>query len=969
MRILFYLSILTGICMQAYSQSNDHIFPAAETAKKYIDFDQKGFIIYGRRTFIVSAGLEYARVPRGLWKDRLLRLKMAGFNCVEIYTFWNYHEPREGKFDFSGDHDLNAFLQLVHSLGMYCIARIGPYYCAEWNFGGYPIWLRFKENLKVREPNAVFEKCVDHFFDTLMHIVFRNQVNHGGPVIMVQLENEHPLGWGTAIPNVYFEHLKFYALDKGLEVPYFFSGLHHDSDPAGENYKLDDAARPNPWFSTEFWSGWFNRYGSNEDDAKLYARRTWKIIAGGGGGYNYYMAYGGSNFEYDNNDEDAASYDNATGIGQAGDLRPMYFAMKRAALFARSFEQVLADAVDATGQYAALLNDTSVVIKARSSAKGDIVFLDNRAAAGRQVNISGKTIWLEGNEIYPLIHRFALSKNVMIDWAFSRVYAVYNQGNTTNIILSGKGGEEAAINFSVNKKIESIPKEKSIKVIDGKVCFSGLFPLGEVPVSYSFNCDGQTIRIICISGKLADHTWFLNNEQGNHIVIGPSYASGIKADKDSSIIFTEQPWDSKRSTAWLLTEKNITRMQPRYIMRPHPAATALSWQYKPAFQASEKDFMDGNWLKADNPLQMGADGDITASAWYRANIVVPEDTIYTLQVDGNGRATAYIDGRVASAWLVQDGFTTMHIPKGNHSLSVFVAHNGRDKLAAYIGPVDSTDSKGLFGEARLIQGVHSFLTLQNWQYRLATAKTDVDSMPIDVDGWLPYTIGQDVFNKKKGFAWFRTLLPAGEISKGSGMLFFRSVDENATVFINHQPVAHHEGWNQKFYVTLNKLDTIRGSVYLNVFIENYDNEGGIDQPVLIKPIPAGAIPLTGWKMKGGTGDEWSQEWAALNDTLRQKGPCFYKAHFTIDANENDGIIRRVSTTGLGHGSVWINGHNIGRYPEKIPAPGMYIPECWLKEGDNTLAIYDEDGRAPVQVQVITEALASRDFIQYTAHNH
>jgi beta-galactosidase len=136
--------------------ANDHIFPPAARAKPFIDFDAKGFLVRGERTFLVSAGMEYARVPHELWEDRLLRLKRAGFNCIEIYTFWNFHEPREGQFAFKGDHDLEAFLRLVKRMGLYAIVRVGPYYCAEWDNGGYPLWLRFKPGVRVREDNAEF---------------------------------------------------------------------------------------------------------------------------------------------------------------------------------------------------------------------------------------------------------------------------------------------------------------------------------------------------------------------------------------------------------------------------------------------------------------------------------------------------------------------------------------------------------------------------------------------------------------------------------------------------------------------------------------------------------------------------------------------------------------------------------------------------------------------------------------------
>ncbi|WP_431214232.1 beta-galactosidase [Puia sp. P3] len=111
-------------------EPNDHIFPEAAIASRYIHFDSKGFFIHGRRTFLVSAGIEYARVPRGLWEDRLLRLQRAGFNCVEVYVFWNFHEPAGGKFEFGGDKDLGEFLRLVARMGMYAIVRVGPYDCA-----------------------------------------------------------------------------------------------------------------------------------------------------------------------------------------------------------------------------------------------------------------------------------------------------------------------------------------------------------------------------------------------------------------------------------------------------------------------------------------------------------------------------------------------------------------------------------------------------------------------------------------------------------------------------------------------------------------------------------------------------------------------------------------------------------------------------------------------------------------------
>ena len=276
---------------------NDNLFPAAPAAKPFIDFDGKGFLVQGRRTFIVAGDLHYSRVPRALWRDRLLRIKRAGYNTVQTYTFWNYHELKEGQYDFSGDKDLDAYLQLIHSLGMYAIVRIGPYVNAEWEGGGWPVWLRFKPGVVVRENNAPFLAAMDRWMDHLLPIVAREQITHGGPVILVQLENEDTRGAGTDLnfhsqngndprdgqPNPYFIHLRNKALALGIQVPHFFSGLNHSDNPAGRE-PLDLAGRTSPWYSTEFWTGWINVYGSEPGKAARLEAATWRVLAYGGAG-------------------------------------------------------------------------------------------------------------------------------------------------------------------------------------------------------------------------------------------------------------------------------------------------------------------------------------------------------------------------------------------------------------------------------------------------------------------------------------------------------------------------------------------------------------------------------------------------------------------------------------------------------------------------------------------------------------
>ncbi|HTI08927.1 MAG TPA: beta-galactosidase [Puia sp.] len=1023
--------------------ANDHIFPAAARAKPFIDFDARGFLVGGKRTFLVSAGMEYARVPHELWEDRLLRLKRAGFNCIEIYTFWNFHEPREGQFDFSGDHDLEAFLRLVRHMGLYAIVRVGPYYCAEWDNGGYPLWLRFKPGVRVREDNAAFLQYVDRYFDRLFPIVDRQQIHHGGAVILVQLENEHPKGWGTVMPDGYFRHLREKALSLGLEVPYFFSGLHHASDPAGERPSvlagagvdkegttgrkgvagglmsdpaaLDDPARPNPWLSTEFWSVWYSGYGSTDKDARVYERRTWKILAHGGNGYNYYMAHGGSNFDYTNNDEDAASYDYGAAVGQAGDLRPIYYSFSRMGWWARSFADVLENSEDATATERQFFHDmdTPLIVTARHSPAGKLIFLDNPSAQPVKTAIAGVgSVVLSPGEIFPIVYHFALDSAVTLEWAPVRVLGISRQGAITTMVIYGAPGSEAEMTFTIRGKVTILQGsgEKASKTA-GEGLMTGReisghqqlllhtnFSASNRPSEYVFRAGGQKWRILAVNTSLADRTWFVESAGRNYVVCGPAYVGEVSMqDKKLSMITETYLKDSLKYPVVCYGEDRV-EVRPK-TKGPAGMAAQLplsGWQFRTGVHPAAPGYYDHDWKASKQPLQMGADGDATADAWYRTNLSIDTAGLYTLQVEGGDRAIAFVDGKPAGTGNIRDGEMTFDLSKGAHTLAFFTAHDGRDKLAAYLGAMDSVDRKGLFGKAVLRRGGPSIVTLGGWHFEKASVRDSgrepaggqepgtlperlIRNFPKQgVAGWSDYTIGQDAFGGKEGYGWFRTILAEPGPGVSEIVLAFRSVDENATVFINGHRIARHEGWNQPFEVVIGGLDTLQRPLELTLFMENYSNEGGIDKPVRANYAGPGK-ELTGWSMRGGIGGPIEEAWKPLRTGARgataggptgqkaEPGPCFYRCPFTAPAYTIPGPhpIWRVHTDGLGHGSVWVNGHNLGRYPEKINAPGLYIPECWLKAGRNTLMIFEEDGKDPGQVSIQAEKAAGREKIIFS----
>ncbi len=960
--ILLSLAVVTA----SPARANDHMFPAAPEAKPFCDYDSKGFLINGKRTFLVSAGMEYARVPQALWRDRLLRLKRAGFNCVEVYNFWNWHEPTEGKFDFRGDHDLGAYLRLVKQLGLYAICRVGPYYCAEWDNGGYPLWLRFKPGLRVREDNKPFLTAVDHFFDKLIPIVAANQINHGGSVVLVQLENEGA-GWGTDEPNAYFTHLRTKAVELGLQVPYFFSGLHHSSDPASDT-AMDDPNRPNPWFSTEYWSVWYDHYGPRPEDAPTYARRTWKIIAHGGNGYNYYMAHGGTNFAYTNNNEDAASYDYGAAVGQAGDLRPLYGAFKRAAWFARSFEEILENASDATADQRDGATNQTVRVTARRGPAGTVMFLDNPSRTSQQtfVHIDGVNrpvsgpMTLAAGEILPVVRNFALAPGVTLEWAVAHILGVVPQGDTTTLVIYGAPGAPVELSFKAPAGAQIVSTAGGFRTVNAVTLnLSMKIPSGE-PVEQIFKVGTRRVRILAVSDAQVDRSWFVDVEGQTSIVCGPGYVGEAGPGVGGPRLTIERPWQETTDLPTLVYGPTGPPMRfgTPVAANLHLTSLALSpWQAADASRFAAPGYDDHAWQASDVPLQMGADGDLTAGAWYRARLNVPTSGEYTLQANGGDRAFVFVDGARTASGRLHSNFS-ITLAQGNHILAVFMAHDGRDKLFGHVGSMELSDPKGLMGPVTLRRGNAGLLT--GWRVRKAANAEEMNAGPpaADADGWQAYTVGQDAFNRRRGFAWFQTTLPAS-IGAAHASLHFESVDDNGTVFVNGKQVARHQGWDTAFDVPV----TPGPEATLSVFVENTDNTGGLGKPVRFVTQIGDDATTTGWKMRGGIGNPPApSDWKPLITAETFTRPTFFRTTFTAAPPPGVGAhpIWRVVSTSLGHGSVWVNGHNLGRYPEKVPINGLYIPECWLVTGKNTVVIYDEDGLRPDQVTVASETAASRD---------
>uniref|UniRef100_A0A8C9FFT7 Galactosidase beta 1 n=1 Tax=Pavo cristatus TaxID=9049 RepID=A0A8C9FFT7_PAVCR len=276
-----------------------------------IDYDCNCFVKDGHPFRYISGSIHYSRVPRYYWKDRLLKMKMAGLDAIQTYVPWNYHEPQMGVYDFSGDRDLEYFLQLASETGLLVILRAGPYICAEWDMGGLPAWLLEKESIVLRSSDSDYLTAVEKWMGVLLPKMKPHLYQNGGPIIMVQVENEY--GSYFACDYDYLRSLlKIFRQHLGDEVVLF------TTDGASQ-FHLKCGALQGLYATVDFAPGWIqlfiwqNRLQAQETHSKIDLSNF------------FFFCICGANMPYMSQ---PTSYDYDAPLSEAGDLTEKYFALR-----------------------------------------------------------------------------------------------------------------------------------------------------------------------------------------------------------------------------------------------------------------------------------------------------------------------------------------------------------------------------------------------------------------------------------------------------------------------------------------------------------------------------------------------------------------------------------------------------------------------------------------------------------------
>jgi beta-galactosidase len=308
------------------------------------------FLLNGKPFRIMAGEVHFQRIPREYWADRLLKIKAAGLNTVGTYVFWNALEPEPGQWDLSGGNDLAAFIRTAERLGLWVIVRPGPYACAEWDFGGLPIWLLRTPDIKVRCSDPRYLAACESYILKVGGIIRDLQVHRGGPVLMVQVENEYG-SFGN--DRDYMRALQGFWAKAGIEVPLFTAdgatpymleagslpGAAIGLDPGTNEKDFAEAARLErgvPVFCSELYPGWLTHWGEQWARVKtedFVADLRWLLDHGKS--FSLYMFHGGTNFGFwaganfsDKYEPDVTSYDYDAPLNEMGQPTPKYFAIR-----------------------------------------------------------------------------------------------------------------------------------------------------------------------------------------------------------------------------------------------------------------------------------------------------------------------------------------------------------------------------------------------------------------------------------------------------------------------------------------------------------------------------------------------------------------------------------------------------------------------------------------------------------------
>lgn len=903
-----------------------------------VQYNAKSYMINGEQVFLNSAAVHYFRMPREEWREVLVKAKLAGMNCIDTYFAWNIHEPEEGEWCFEGDRDCGAFLDLCAELGLWVIARPGPYICAEWDFGGFPWWLSRIPEVVFRSFNKPYLAYVDRYFDTLIPLIRDRQLSRGGTVILVQVENEYGYLADDERAAAYMEYLRDGLLGRGIDVPLItcvggvegaVEGANFWSN-ADQHYEALTRKQPDtPKMVTEFWTGWFEHWGSQaatQKTARLYETRSLEILRAGYSGISHYMFYGGTNFAgYGGRTVGAGdifmvtSYDYDAPLNEYGRVTAKYAVLKKLGYYIGAIQPLLLNAVE--GDAGLVRVSDGFTARCRVHGNQRIWFVESGKAERETGSITlpaGDTlpVTVQPGGITPVLEEFAAAAGVLLT---CNAYLLGNENlqGVHTMIIAADQGIRSWIKLKAEQQIRFAGRIPQLMTTsdEGRTVVLDSFHFAE-PQCYEFIVGDQPFRLVLINGEGADQAWRIKDEQGVRWALGYT-------DLDLAADGTWQAAFGGNGAGVLhlggfaaAAEQDHAALMP-YVHLERPVLQAAS--------ASRLDLSAADRASAPGtPADFAATGrafghllytcDLKQGSEEQRMLILPK-VQDSFRVYVNGEEQGLVRALGAAA------ITLRLTPNRTNRVQLLVQHMGRLNFSPYLG-----EFKGIQGPV-FLDGTTADLR-EGWQHgpEILHLGQVCEAGPEAVLR-RSFTIrGQD-----------RAVL----VGALSGQLK-----------INGIPVEIPGYQNWFMFHTLD----------ISGYILEGDNEiemGYVKTPLDRLELIAyhSADELPGWTTQAVDGST-----LRAGAGRQHAGPARYILRFARPQWPEAAHPKlKLRLSGMSKGQVKLNGIDLGRYWTIGPQEDYKIPLAWLQDS-NELELFDEAGHDPADVKLLYDNQSSRRWI-------
>ncbi len=976
--ILIFLTTFSGAPQQRKR------FPIKFSHPDIISYNHDGFIIHGKPVFIYSGSFHYFRCDSSDWMDRLEKIKAAGFNTIETYVPWNWHEREQGHPNFE---PLDRFLDDCQKAGLYVIVRPGPYICAEWNVGGFPLWLEGKD-VGYRTASAADISWSKYWYDEVLPVIRKHLITNGGNIILMQIENEYdyyPLPDSQKI--IYLKSLYETAIQNGINIPIitcwtkqvrdkydsvfsqimdacnFYPGWNIES--TRHSIDLMKSEEPSsPPMITELQGGWFSEEGDKsvrrvEDfGPNQIADLTDYVIAHGIKALSYYMLYGGTNFGYWGSFDKTTSYDYTAPISEPGGLWEKYRRVKLIGDFIRLEGDHLINSHEVKGGATCDNKDVEAIL--RTDGKSGFIFVWNKKDQPVNARVSFKTplgseanidVHLEARGSYLLPVELPFPNGEVLHYSNVPISAIATVGDKPLIVAYGTPGQEASIYAGTSyctgdvKQGDELLKCNNLYVLlttEERAARSRVFETKSGPVT------------IVSDSYLMEKGGHNGSDLGLRLQTRPgdNTFAVLAAGKVSSVTMDGKPVRSVISPRTGMVNFSFTT--PDFTLRPIPirdlkvrsdaqAQTEVAWKEAP--------------VSGDSILPLDIDGDTRGGyTVYSGEFTFLKNGLLKCDYYYDDWHSVLVDGKVVPGLTGSDeeSLSATELSAGKHQIDIYYENEGWPNGGFM------EQHKGLKSISYSADG--QITALDDWKHSpkpepLPKNSPQQASPDFNDASWHEVKVGngsQSFIRPNKGW-WFRkSVMLTEEALRSNTSITFKGVDDNAFVFVNGHFAADNYGYDIPFTVSLAKLGK-PGENVIALYVQNTQGGGGIWRPVVLKwgtPEPLDvslkyhyelAGEIAGWEKTSFDNLNW-KPFTRFSQAAQTDGITWYRGDFTLPAKPGWIIPWRLHMESTGSAQIWINGRLFGRYSSRGPQKDFYLPDGWLNmKGTNSIVLVLRQG--------------------------